>query len=77
MREWRLEDKLLGLTPDLTDTCTLGQHERFLREWNNDEVIPQDNLGENRSHDEMMDGDEPLQLNDAWQANRSEKISIY
>ena len=33
------------------------------------------NRGEKRSYDEMMDGDEPLELNGALQANPSEKRS--
>ena len=65
----------MGLAPDLIDTWTPEQRERFLREWNNDEVILQANRGEKMSYDEMMDGDEPVQMNDALQLNRGEKRS--
>ena len=75
IREWHLENEQLGLAPDLTDTWTPEQRERFLREWNNDEVILQANREEKRSYDEMMDGDEPVQMNDALQLNRGEKRS--
>ena len=75
IREWRLENEQLGLAPDLTDTWTPEQRERFLREWNNDEAMLQANRGEKRSFDEMMDGDEPLELNGALQANPGEKRS--
>ena len=65
----------MGLAPDLIDTWTPEQRERFLREWNNDEAILQANRGEKMSYDEMMDGDEPVQMNDALQLNRGEKRS--
>ena len=44
---------------DLTDTWTPEQHERFLRDWQDDEVLNQVNHGEKRTHDEMMDEEEP------------------
>ena len=33
IREWRLENEQLGLAPDLTDTWTPEQRERFLCEY--------------------------------------------
>ena len=44
--QWREENKQLGLAPDLTDTWTAEQRERFLRDWQDDEVLNQANHGE-------------------------------
>ena len=52
-----------------------GRTRTVLVGWNNDEVILQANRGEKRSYDEMLDGDEPVQMNDALQLNRGEKRS--
>ena len=55
IRKWRIENEQLGLAPDLTDTWTPEQRERFLRDWQDDEVLTQVNRGEKRTYDEMMD----------------------
>ena len=56
----REENERLGLAPDLTDTWAPEQRERFLRDWQDDEVLNQVNHGEKRTHDEMMDEEEPF-----------------
>ena len=55
IRKWRIENVQLGLAPDLTDTWTPEQRKRFLRDWQDDEVLTQVNRGEKRTYDEMMD----------------------
>ena len=60
IKEWRLENERLGLVPDLTDTWTPEQRERFLRDWQDEELPMQINRGEKRSYEEMSsDDDEP------------------
>jgi hypothetical protein len=56
IKEWRLENERLGIVPDLTDTWTPEQRERFLRDWQ-DEEIPIH--GQKRSYEEMNSDDEP------------------
>ena len=58
IHQWPEENERLGLAPDLTDTWTPEQRERFLTGWQNDEVLTQINHGEKRTYDEMM-GEEP------------------
>ena len=59
IHQWREENEWLGLAPDLTDMWTPEQRKRFLRDWQVDEVLNQVNYGEKRTHDEMMDEEEP------------------
>ena len=60
IHQWREENERLGLAPDLTDTWTPEQRERFLRDWQDNEVLNQVNHGEKRMHDKMMDEEEPF-----------------
>ena len=55
IRGWRLENERLGLIPELTDTWTPEQRERFLCDWGNDE--PQVGHGQKRSHEETINDD--------------------
>ena len=56
IREWRFENERLGIAPDLTDTWTPEQRERFLRDWQDEELPMQ---GQKRSCEEMGSDDEP------------------
>ena len=58
IHQWQEENERLGLAPDLTDTWTPEQRERFLRDWQDDEVLNQVSRGEKQTHDEMMDEEE-------------------
>ena len=72
IHQWREENERLGLAPDLTDTWTPEQRERFLCDWQDDEVPNPVNHGEKRTHDEMMD-EEPSTLHQgALQTARSD-----
>ena len=53
--EWRLENERLGFAPNLTDTWTPEQRERFLSDWQDNEFIAQINQGQKRSYEEMID----------------------
>ena len=60
IKEWRLENARLGLVPNLTDTWTPEQRERFLRDWQDEELPMQINRGEKRPFCAMSsDDDEP------------------
>ena len=58
IHQWQEENAQLGLAPDYTDMWTPGQRERFLADWQNDEVLSEINHGEKRTYNEMM-GKEP------------------
>ena len=50
----------MGIVPDLTDTWTPEQRERFLRNWQDEELPMRMNRGERRSYEEMSsDNEEP------------------
>ncbi len=55
VREWRLENKRLGIVSNLTDTWTPEQRDRFLREWRDDEILTH---GQKRPYEET-DSEEP------------------
>ena len=55
----RLENKQLGIVPDLTDTWTPKQRKRFLRDWQDEELPMRMNQGERRSYEEMSSDEEP------------------
>lgn len=52
--EWRLENEQLGLAPDLTDIWTSVQRQRFLQDWQDDEIVLQTVRGQKRSYEEMV-----------------------
>ena len=56
--EWRLENEQLGLAPDLTDTWTPMQRQRFLQDWQDDEIMLQPVPGQKRSYEEMAAEDD-------------------
>ena len=47
--QWRAENQQLELSPEISDNWTPAQRERFLHDWNDDELILQANRGEKRS----------------------------
>ncbi len=49
IHEWRLENKRLGMMPNLTDTWTPEQSERQKREWRDDEILMR---GQKHSYEE-------------------------
>ena len=55
VREWRLENKRLGIVSNLTDTWTPEQRERFLPEWRDDEILTH---GQKRPYEET-DSEKP------------------
>ena len=57
IREWREENKKLGLEPTISDTWTPQQRESFLQDWINDSGIIEATCGEKRSYDEMLNED--------------------
>ena len=54
IHEWREENKKFGLEPTISDTWTLDQREKFLRDWLDDLDIREAIRGEKRTYDEMM-----------------------
>ena len=58
IREWRIENERLGLVADLSDTWTPEQRERFICDWQNDELVLQ--KGQKRSYDGRETPDEPF-----------------
>ena len=72
IHQWLEENEGLGLAPDLTETWTPEQRERFLTDWQNDEVLPQINHGEKRTYDEMMDEEPFTSHQGALQMGRGE-----
>ena len=72
IHQWREENERLGLAPDLTDTWTPEQRERFLPDWQNDEVLTQINHGKKRTYDEMMDEEPSTSHQGALQTGRGE-----
>ena len=62
IKEWRLENEQLGIVPDLTDTWTPELRERFLRDWQDEELPMRLNRGEKRSYEEMSSDDEEPQV---------------
>ena len=50
----------LGLAPDLTDTRTPVQRQRFLQDWQDDEVVLQPIHGQKRTYEEMAADDNGL-----------------
>ena len=67
-----MENEQLGFVANLSDSWTPEQRERFLPDWQNDELLLEIDRGQKRSYEEMNDvGDEPL-----LQTGRGEKTSI-
>ena len=72
IREWREENKKLGLEPTISDTWTPEQRQSFLQDWIDDESATM----EARCSDEMMKEDSSDQMNEGAstsQAGRGEK----
>ena len=57
IREWREENKKLGVEPTISDNWTPEQRKRFLQDWLDDSVIIEASRSEKRSYDEMMNED--------------------
>ena len=57
--QWRRKNKLLGLTPILTDTWTPDERQRFLAEWGNDDGL-QDVLSQ--QNDEIFQEELPREI---------------
>ena len=76
IREWREENKQLGLEPTISDHWTPEQRESFLRDWLDDSPIIEATCCEERTYDEMMNEDPFEQVNEGAstsQAGRGEK----
>ena len=56
--EWRSENEQLGLAPDINDTWTPMQRQRFLQDWQDDEIMLQPVRGQKRSYEEMAADDD-------------------
>ena len=70
--QWRLENEQLGLAPDLTDTWTPVQRQRFLQDWQDDEIMLQPVHGQKRTYEEMAADDDGLPIT---QVGRGQKRS--
>ena len=64
MREWREENKKLGLEPTISDNWTPEQRKSFLRDWLDDSPIVEASRSEERTYDEMMNEDPSEQVNE-------------
>ena len=76
IREWREENKKLGLEPTISDSWTPQQRESFLQDWFDDSPIIEASRSEERTYDEMMNEDPFEQVNEGAstsQAGRGEK----
>ena len=70
--EWRLKNEQLGLAPNLTDTWTPVQRQRFLQDWQDDEIVLQPVHGQKRTYEEMAADDDGLPIT---QVGRGQKRS--
>ncbi len=50
INNWRLENEQFGIVPDFTDTWTPEQRERFLRDWQDDEILIR---GQKRAYEDI------------------------
>ena len=57
MREWREENKQLGLETTISDNWTHEQRESFLLNWFDESGIIEATRGEKHTNDEMMNED--------------------
>ena len=76
IRDWREENKKLGLEPTISDNWTPQQRESFLRDWFDDSPIIEACRCEERTYDEMMNEEPYEQVNDGAstsQTGRGEK----
>ena len=60
--QWRLENEQFGLAPDLTDTWTPVQRQRFQQDWQDDKIILQPVHGQKRTYEEMAADDKGLPI---------------
>ena len=73
MREWREENKKLGLEPTISDNWTLEQRKSFLRDWLDDSPIIEASRCEERTYDE-----EPFdQVNEGASTSQAGRGEIY
>ncbi len=62
IKKWHLENEQLGIVPDLTDTWTPEQRQRFLCDWQDEELPMRMNRCEKRSYEETSSDDEEPQV---------------